>query len=235
LLPSRYSLRFWQQELPTVIDLVGNSLFYAVISSALALILVIACLEYRQKFHKGLPVWLITLPLITPQLSLLFGIQIATFLVPGQHYQLWVLWSHLLFVFPYLYLTLDGAWRSYDIRLDKCSQSLGKTAWQTWWQVKRPQVQPAIIFGLAVGISVSLAQYLPTQMLGAGRISTITTEAVALASGQDRRVMAIYGLLQGMLPLLFFTLALSVNRLSFRYRRNKRIIQPGSSHDTVCH
>lgn len=235
LLPSRYSLRFWQQELPTVIDLVGHSLFYAIVSSGLALILVIACLECRQKYHKGVPVWLITLPLITPQLSLLFGIQIATFLIPGQHYRLWVLWSHLLFVFPYLYLTLDGAWRSYDTRLDKCSQSLGKTAWQTWWQVKRPQVQPAIIFGLAVGISVSLAQYLPTQMLGAGRISTITTEAVALASGQDRRIMAIYGLLQGILPLLFFSLALTFNRLGSCHRHNKQTIHHGRAHDSVCH
>ncbi|MCE0494780.1 ABC transporter permease [Vibrio salinus] len=212
LLPSQLSSRFWEQELSNIITLIGNSLFYATVSSILALILVVSCLEFRSKYHRGLPVWLFTIPLITPQLSLLFGIQVSTFLIPGQHYQLWVMWSHLIFVFPYLYLTLDGTWRSYDIRLDMCSRSLGKTAWQTWWHVKRPQVQPAIIFGLAVGISVSLAQYLPTQMLGAGRISTLTTEAVALSSGQDRRVMAIYGLLQGILPLVFFSLALFFNR-----------------------
>ncbi|PWI33333.1 thiamine ABC transporter permease [Vibrio albus] len=235
LQPSQYSLRFWQQELPNIVSITGNSLFYAICSSTVALVLVIACLEYRHKYHKGLPVWLITIPLITPQLSLLFGIQVSIFLVPGQYYRLWVIWSHLIFVFPYLYLTLDGAWRSYDIRLDMCSQSLGKTAWQTWWQVKRPQVQPAIVFGLAVGISVSLAQYLPTQILGAGRINTITTEAVALASGQDRRIMAIYGLLQGVLPLLFFSIALVFNQFAFRYRHNKRITHSGRAHDTVCH
>ncbi|PSW13596.1 thiamine ABC transporter permease [Photobacterium rosenbergii] len=218
LLPSRYSDRFWQQELPTVTDLMGTSLSLAIVSSTVALLLVIACLEYRQKYQRAIPVWLIAIPLVTPQLSLLFGIQIVTYMLPGQHYWLWVSWSHLIFVFPYMYLALDGAWRSYDCRLDQCSRSLGLTAWQTWWRVKRPQVQPAIIFGLAIGISVSLAQYLPTQMLGAGRISTITTEAVALASGQDRRVMAIYGLLQGILPFVFFTLAIVANRLSYRWR-----------------
>ena len=238
LLPGSYSLRYWQQELPTLAELVGDSLILAIISTAVALTLAIACLEFRHRYHKGLPAWLITIPLITPQLSLLFGIQISVYLVPGQHYNLWVLWSHLIFVFPYLYLTLDGSWRSYDIRLDQCSRSLGQTAWQTWWKIKRPQVQPAIVLGLAVGVSVSLAQYLPTQMLGAGRISTITTEAVTLASGQDRRVMAIYGLLQGVLPLIFFSLALLTNRLTlfYRYRRRQIINQPGSirTDDTIC-
>ncbi|MGF1737707.1 ABC transporter permease [Photobacterium satsumensis] len=222
LLPSRYSERFWQQEIPTLAELMGSSLLLALVSSAVALILVIACLEYRQRYQRAIPVWLIAIPLVTPQLSLLFGIQIVTYLVPGQHYLLWVAWSHLIFVFPYIYLALDGAWRSYDTRLDQCSRSLGLTAWQTWWRVKRPQVQPAIIFGLAIGISVSLAQYLPTQMLGAGRISTVTTEAVALASGQDRRVMAIYGLLQGVLPFVFFTLAMLANRLSYRWRHYRQ-------------
>jgi putative thiamine transport system permease protein len=69
---------------------------------------------------------------------------------------------------------------------------------------------PAMSIAMAVGISVSLAQFLPTLMLGAGRISTITTEAVALSSGQDRRVTAIYALLQTITPLFFFALALFI-------------------------
>ncbi|MGF1687041.1 ABC transporter permease subunit [Photobacterium japonica] len=222
LLPSRYSFRFWEQELEPLLTLAGHSMILALSSGIVALLLAIGCLEYRQKYHIGIPHWIIAIPLVTPQLSLLFGIQVTTYWVPGQHYGLWVVWSHLFFVFPYLYLSLEGAWRSYDVRLDQCSRSLGKTAWQTWWQVKRPQVQPAIFMGLAVGISVSLAQYLPTQMLGAGRISTLTTEAVALASGQDRRVMAIYGLLQGILPLVFFTLAVLINRWTSHYSHGQR-------------
>lgn len=234
LLPSRYSLRFWQQEMLSLFELAANSLTLALASSLTALILAIGCLEYRQQTQRGLPIWLIATPLVVPQLSLLFGVQIATYLIPGQHYWLWVYWSHLFFVFPYLYLTLDGAWRSYDIRLDQCSRSLGMTTWQTWWKVKRPQVQPAMIMGLAVGISVSLAQYLPTQMLGAGRISTITTEAVALASGQDRRVSAIYGLIQGSLPFFFFTLAFVANRLTSHYRHGRPYTRSTLADDTVC-
>ncbi|MCW8327740.1 thiamine ABC transporter permease [Photobacterium sp. SDRW27] len=234
LLPSRYSLRFWQQESFSLIELTVNSISLALVSSFCALVLAIACLEYRQKYQKGLPNWLIAIPMVLPQLSLLFGIQITTYFVPGQYYWTWVAWSHLFFVFPYLYLALDGPWRSYDIRLDQSARSLGLNGWQTWWRVKRPQVLPAIWLALAVGTSVSLAQYLPTQMLGAGRVSTVTTEAVALASGQDRRVSAVYGLLQGLLPFIFFTMAIAASRYSSRFSRPTQQQRRKITDDVIC-
>ncbi|WP_299015431.1 thiamine ABC transporter permease [uncultured Photobacterium sp.] len=234
LLPSRYSLRFWQQESYSLIELATNSIIFALVSSLLALILAIACLEYRQKYQRGLPSWLIAIPMVLPQLSILFGIQISTYLIPGQWYWNWVTWSHLFFVFPYIYLALDGPWRSYDIRLDQSARSLGLNSRQTWWRVKRPIMLPAILLSLAVGISVSLAQYLPTQMLGAGRISTVTTEAIALASGQDRRVSAIYGLLQGALPFIFFSLSLAASRYSARFNRQTQQQRRKNTDDLIC-
>ncbi|MEC6898967.1 thiamine ABC transporter permease [Photobacterium piscicola] len=208
LLPSRYSVRFWQQQFEPLQQLIGNSIFLALISSCCALIMVILCLEYRQKYQRGIPTVLIAIPMVAPQLSLLFGMQTAVSFVSGHYFWQWVIWSHWLYVFPYIYLTLDGPWRSYDQRLDQTARSLGLNGWQTWWRVKFPQLKPALWLAFAVGCSVSLAQYLPTQMLGAGRVSTLTTEAVTLASGQDRRISAIYGLLQGLLPLAFFTIAM---------------------------
>jgi len=234
LLPSRYSLRFWQQESLSLFELAANSISLALASSLCSLILAVACLEYRQQYQRGIPNWLIALPMVLPQLSLLFGIQITTFFIPGQWYWFWVAWSHLFFVFPYLYLALDGPWRNYDIRLDQSARSLGLNGWQTWWRVKRPLLLPAIWLGFAVGISVSLAQYLPTQMLGAGRISTLTTEAVALSSGQDRRVSAIYGLLQGVLPFIFFTMAIAANRYSARFTRRTQQQRRESPDDIIC-
>jgi len=234
LLPSRYSTRFWQQESLSLVELAANSISLALVSSLCSLILAVACLEYRQQYQRGIPNWLIALPMVLPQLSLLFGIQITTFFIPGQWYWVWVAWSHLFFVFPYLYLALDGPWRNYDIRLDQSARSLGLNGWQTWWRVKRPLLLPAIWLGLAVGVSVSLAQYLPTQMLGAGRISTLTTEAVALASGQDRRVSAIYGLLQGVLPFIFFTMAIAANRYSARFTRRTQQQRRESPDDIIC-
>lgn len=233
ILPSRFSGRFWLQELPTLWELSFNSLVLAVISTAIALILTIGCLEYRDRYQRSIPFWLIAIPMVIPQLSLLFGLQVTTHFIPGQHYWLWVCWSHILFVFPYLYLALDGPWRSFDVRLYQSARSLGCTHWQAWWKVKRVLLQPSLWIAVAIGLSVSLTQYLPTQMLGAGRVTTITTEAVALASGQDRRVSAIYGILQGVLPFIFFSLALfASNHSGVRPQSNtKRSI---STDEFIC-
>ncbi|MFA0252727.1 thiamine ABC transporter permease, partial [Vibrio sp. 10N.261.45.A4] len=48
-----------------------------------------------------------------------------------------------------------------------------------------------------------------------------TTEAVALSSGFDRRVTAIYALWQALLPLIFFFIAILGSRMQVRYRRSK--------------
>jgi putative thiamine transport system permease protein len=69
-----------------------------------------------------------------------------------------------------------------------------------------------LAFAFAVGAAVSLAQYLPTLLFGAGRITTITTDAVAIGSGLNRRLASLYGLLQLALPLAIYALALRLPR-----------------------
>ncbi|MCJ8348753.1 thiamine ABC transporter permease [Moritella sp.] len=219
IVPSHWSLRFWQQEWGYLLNIMANSIMIALVSATIALFFAIIIHEHsikataNKRFLK-VPRLLIAIPMLAPQLSLLFGIQVATLYIAHQYYYLWVTWAHIFFVFPYIFLALDGPWRSYDQRLDKVALSLGLSPFNVWWQIKRPLLLPAIWIAWAVGISVSLAQYLPTLMLGAGRISTLTTEAVALSSGQDRRISAIYALLQSLTPFLFYIIAIVASRKS---------------------
>lgn len=69
-----------------------------------------------------------------------------------------------------------------------------------------------LLTAFAVGLAVSIGQYLPTQFLGAGRVSTVTTETVALASGGNRRLIGVWALVQAGLPLVGFVVALAVPR-----------------------
>jgi putative thiamine transport system permease protein len=46
---------------------------------------------------------------------------------------------------------------------------------------------------------------------GAGRVATLTTDAVTLSSGADRRVAGVYAALQALLPLLAFLAAAGVS------------------------
>lgn len=212
LLPSQFSSRFWLSEWPTMLPTLWQSIWIALLSGSLALVAALFAHEYKLRHQAAVPLWIIVLPMLVPQLSLLLGIQISALWLAADRYQLWVIWSHLLFAFPLVYLALDGPWRSFNPGYTRVALSLGKSPWQQFLAVKVPLLLPAILYAWAVGISVSLAQYLPTLMLGGGRITTITTEAVALSSGFDRRVMAIYALWQALLPFIFFTLAVLISR-----------------------
>ncbi|MFA0077260.1 ABC transporter permease [Vibrio artabrorum] len=219
LLPSQYTIQFWEYEWDSILGTIGQSLWIGLIAASVALLLALIAHEYQMKYKWQVPGFIIAIPMLIPQLSVLFGLQITTLYIGSSAYQFWVIWAHVFFAFPFVYLSLDGPWKSFNNGLIKASLSLGKSPFQSWCSIKLPILLPAIAFAWAVGISVSFAQYLPTLILGAGRVSTITTEAVALSSGFDRRVTAIYALWQALLPLFFFSLAIGVNRLQLRYRR----------------
>jgi putative thiamine transport system permease protein len=80
------------------------------------------------------------------------------------------------------------------------------------WQVKWPLLRAALAASLALGFAVSVAQYLPTLYVGAGRFNTVTTEAVTLAAGGQRSLTAAYAWLQWLLPVLMFALAARLGR-----------------------
>ena len=55
--------------------------------------------------------------------------------------------------------------------------------------------------------------------MGAGRIRTLTTEAVTLSSGADRRIAGLYGLIQAILPMLAYGAAMIAPAIVWRNRR----------------
>ena len=79
-----------------------------------------------------------------------------------------------------------------------------------------------VLVAAAIGFAVSVGQYLPTVLIGAGRWPTLTTEAVALASGGDRRVIGVYAFLQMFLPFAGFAIAAFVPAAMFANRRAMR-------------
>ena len=55
----------------------------------------------------------------------------------------------------------------------------------------------------AVGFAVSTAQYLPTIFAGSGRFATLTTEALSLASGGNRRIVGLFAFVLAIGVLVF--------------------------------
>ncbi|NOH53910.1 thiamine ABC transporter permease [Vibrio coralliilyticus] len=234
LLPTRYSDRFWNNEWLNILPTINQSLIIAAVTACFALLLGVVAQESRIRFRLHLPGYVIALPMLIPQLSILFGIQITTLYLSGDAYYIWVIWSHVFFAFPFVYLALDGPWRSYDNNYTRAALSLGKTPFFVFFHIKVKLLLPAILYAWAVGASVSLAQYLPTLMLGGGRIATVTTEAVALSSGFDRRVTAIYAIWQAILPFVFFVSAILIGRFTLRQPDyQKQTNKDALTHDAV--
>jgi putative thiamine transport system permease protein len=156
---------------------------------------------------------------LVPQLAFLFGAQILAVLAGIDGTWPALVWSHLLFVLPYVFLALADPYRALDERYTRSALCLGAGADRVFWRVKLPMLLRPVLVALAIGVAVSVAQYLPTIFAGSGRFVTLTTEAVALFGGADRRVMGVYAFLQALLPLVAFAGALAVPAWLFRDRR----------------
>jgi putative thiamine transport system permease protein len=218
LIPDTFSLAAWQRAMASLWGPLGNSLALAILGTALAVILALACLEHEKHLRgdvvRKAEKWLF-LPLVVPEVSFLIGIQIVLFLIGLNGGWFAVAWLHLLFIFPYVFLTLKEPWRAFDPRYERMALALGQSPWRVFWRVKLPLLRGAIAWAAAIGCSVSLSLYLPTVLGGEGRIVTLASEALALSAGGDRRIVGVYGIVQSLLAAVFFIVAL----LTVRQRR----------------
>ena len=224
-LPSAWTLDNWTRQGDGLAWSAGITLTAGLVSAGVALTLVLGCLENEQRqglTTSGRGLWLLYTPLLVPQVGFLFGAQVLAVAAGIDGTWLALIWSHLLFVLPYVFLVLADPYRALDERYARSALCLGASPDRVFWQVKLPMLLRPVLFALAIGFAVSVSQYLPTLFAGGGRFATLTTEAVALAGGADRRVMGVFAFLQALLPLAGFALALALPAWLLRRRRALR-------------
>ena len=218
--PNELTVRSWMRAMPRLVSPLAVTLAAGLLSAAIATAITVLCLQREEETTAGHRLlWMIYLPLVVPQAAFLFGLQglaIGSGLQPG--FALLVL-AHLVFVLPYVFLSLSDPWRAWDRRYLAVSAGLGAGASRTFWRIRMPMMMAPVLTAAAVGFAVSAGLYLPTVLVGAGRVTTITSEAVALASGGNRRVIGVYAFLQMGLPAIGFLIAMSVPALLWRNRR----------------
>jgi putative thiamine transport system permease protein len=225
-LPQYFTPRSWIAATPQIAAPLATTLAVAALASLIATVLAILYLV-REGEAGGSggrrAVFFLYLPLVVPQVAFLFGLQLL-FLLTGTDATLPALvLAHLVFVMPYVFLSLSDPWRSFDRRYEAIAAGMGKKRWTMLLGVRLPMLARAILTAAAVGFAVSIGQYLPTVLIGAGRLTTIATEAVALASGGNRRIIGVYAFVQMLLPALGFFVATLVPTLIFRHRRAMRV------------
>lgn len=222
-LPSEWTLQNWSGKMDVLLQ---PSLTTAGLAMTVVLVALISAISWLELERLSIAprwntVWF--LPLLVPQISLLFGWQ-AVALWAGFDGEWWaVVYTHWLYTVPYVILILTVAWREQDPQWGHAAHVLGAGYWRVLWRVRLPMLRRPLCQASAVAVAVSVAQYLPTLLLGAGRYQTLTTELVTSFGGVDRRMIATLAVLQGLLPLAAFVLALvypqwRCNRLSRRDR-----------------
>ena len=225
LWPDAFTFRNWQRFGPHLAGPVIETLLIAGAATGLALLLTLASLEAGHR-HGLRPatraLWLLYLPLIVPQVAFLTGFQTLSIMAGVDGNRMAVILAHLVFVLPYVFLSLSDPWRAWDARQDIVARALGAGPDRVLWAVRLPMLLRPLLVAAAVGFAVSVGQYLPTLLVGAGRVSTLTTEAVALAAGGDRRAIGVYALAQTAAAFAPFALAVLLPRLAWRNRAGMR-------------
>lgn len=229
LLPDTWSGAAWQSVAASGTHL-WTTVWLALTSSSAALLWAVAWLECAP------PRWqlrlrpLLVLPLALPAVLWVVGLHrlALDWQVDATAWGLWL--AHTLACLPYVLLALQGPYGGFDARLRQVAATLGHGHWTFLVRVKWPLLRAALAASFAIGFAVSVAQYLPTLYVGAGRFATATTEAVSLASGGQRAVAAAFAWLQWLMPVLVFALAARLGKSQFA--QNGPSAHPYSNHST---
>lgn len=193
-------------------DTISTTVWLGLASSATALAMAVAWLELAPKRWTTPAQIVLYVPLVLPAVLWVVGLHRLA-LALNLDATSWGLWlAHTLTCLPYVVLALQGPYTGFDARLAQVAASLGRTRADFLLRVKWPLLRAAITASFAVGFAVSVAQYLPTLYVGAGRFNTVTTEAVNLAAGGQRSLTAAYAWLQWILPVLVFGVAAWLGR-----------------------
>jgi len=211
LWPNSISLQAWGSVWESVRS-ITSTLSFAAASTALAMIWAIAWLELApQRWHAAMRP-LLYVPLLLPAVLWVVGVHRLALWVGSEGSWAAVMLAHSVAVLPYVVIALSPAYTGFDARYAHISASMGRSYGAFLWRVKWPLLRASLYAAAAVGMAVSVAQYVPTLYIGEGRWQTVSTEAVTLASGGQRSLVAAYAWLQWLLPVLGFGLAAWLGR-----------------------
>ncbi len=221
VLPTGEALAAWQSLLPAAHDVAPLTFGLGLATAVAGLLLVLPAAEsvHRDNRARQQIGGLLFLPLLLPQITFLFGVQVLLAWLHIDGTFVAVLLCHVIFALPYLWGLIAPARAAIDPRLANVARALGASRLRTWLTVTAPLLARTGIVAMALAFSVSVALYLPTMFAGAGRVATAATEAAAAAASGSLRLASMHAILLTVLPFTAFAIAYVSSALLFRRRR----------------
>ncbi|MEX2496289.1 MAG: hypothetical protein WD448_09385 [Woeseia sp.] len=215
------SFAAWSAALPGGSNVAGTTVVLALATAVAGALLVLPAAEALRGDANGrrkLGTCLF-LPLLLPQITFLFGVQVLLVSAGIDGTFAAVLWSHLIFALPYVWGVIGPARAAIDPRYAAVGRTLGAGPVRVWMTVTAPLTLRSMLLAMALAFSVSVALYLPTLFAGAGRVATAATEAAASAGSGTLRLAAMHSVWLAVFPLLAFAAAYAASAAVFRHRR----------------
>lgn len=220
IIPQSWDMSVWNRASNDIGAALANTLWLALACSFFATVAALAGLEATRDYAhwRGALTLLLFLPLLVPEATLVFGLNVtwSALYLDGTFGTL--LWAHLVFALPYAWLMLEGPYRAIDPRLVANARVLGLGPFAVFRRVTLPMLLAPICTAIAVSALISLSLYLTTLVAGGGRYPTLITESIALSASGDRRVLGAMTLILLMLPLICLDLAQRIPRIVYYNR-----------------
>jgi len=151
-LPSQWTIDHWISRGDLLTGPLTASALLMIVTMVLAVSAAISWLEVERRIGLKQLDWLWYIPLLVPQVSLMFGWQAAALSLSVDGQWLTVVYGHWVYALPYVMLILAVAFREYDRQWDHAASTLGAGYWRVLWQVRlpilaRPLCQAAAVAG----------------------------------------------------------------------------------------
>ena len=193
---------------------------------AVALVLAVACLESESRRDhpptQRRALWLAYAPLLVPQIAFLYGFQVSLVTPRAGRAAGWRWHGRTsCSCCP----TSSCRWPTRGARSTCTLRAIGGGARRepvvrVLLRVRLPLVLRPTLVAVAIGFAVSVGQYLPTLFAGAGRVATLTTEAVDACRPAPTGASSVCSpSCRRHLPLAVYVAAIAIPGLVFRHRR----------------
>ena len=196
------------------------SIFISVVVSFLSSLLTIIWVELMDilKMKKLYLEWIIFIPLFIPQISFLIGLQSFIILFNFDSFLIPLIIIQLFYVIPYSFIILAPSLREIKKDIIRVAASLGKNRFHRLVQIKLPIIMSSFLTSFAIGMLVSFSLYIPVYFIGAGRVTTLTVEALNLALSGSRQDLGVATFFQIIIPILILITVVYFNKKMSKWR-----------------
>lgn len=218
LLPQAWSARAWTYALSDTSGVLGSLALTTGIALAAAALSLAAgipagrALALHAFRGKRLVELAILAPTVVPGIAVAMGLH-AVFVGLGlTNTVTGVVLAHLVPTLPYTVLAMAAVFSNFDPDFEAQARSLGASPMQTFRNVTLPAVMPGVAAGALFAFLVSWSQYIPTLLVGGGRMATLPLLLFSFAGAGRHDVtgaIAVIYVLPGIAALLLTARQLS--------------------------